>query len=93
MSTEIIYKDSVIETLEAGDTTTLHTKDTTLTDDLIIKTAGGAGGTDSPLPIEVDTETEMNSLLETAEPGSVYKYTGSSGTYAHGALYVLEESK
>lgn len=48
---------------------------------------------DSPLPIEVSTESQMNSLLNTAEVGSVYKYTGTSGTYENGALYVVEESE
>lgn len=46
---------------------------------------------DSHLPIEVATEVEMNALLETAEIGAVYKYTGESGTYENGALYVVEE--
>lgn len=46
---------------------------------------------DNPLPIEVSTEAEMTALLETAEIGSVYKYTGETGTYENGALYVVEE--
>lgn len=46
---------------------------------------------DSPLPIEVATEAEMASLLETAEVGSVYKYVGETGVYENGALYVVEE--
>lgn len=45
---------------------------------------------DSPLPIEVSTEAEMTALLESGEVGGVYKYTGTSGTYENGALYVLE---
>lgn len=48
---------------------------------------------DSPLPIQIATEAEMTALLETAEVGSVYKYTGESGTYENGALYVVEESE
>lgn len=47
--------------------------------------------TDSPLPIEVSTEAEMTALLESGEIGGVYKYTGTTGTYENGALYVLEE--
>lgn len=47
-------------------------------------------GEDSPLPIEVSTEVEMNALLSTAEVGSIYKYTGTTGTYENGALYVVE---
>lgn len=49
---------------------------------------------DSPLPIEIATETEMTALLETAEVGSVYKYTGTTTSkYENGALYVVEESE
>lgn len=46
--------------------------------------------TDSPLPIEVATADEMTALLETAEVGAVYKYTGTSDAYENGALYVVE---
>lgn len=48
---------------------------------------------DDPVPTEVKTEAEMTALLETADVGSVYKYTGESGTYENGALYVVEESE
>ena len=49
---------------------------------------------DSPLPIEVTTATEMNTLLETAEVGAVYKYTGeTTGTYKNGVLYLVKENK
>lgn len=41
-------------------------------------------------PSEISTEAEMMALLETAEVGSVYKYTGTSGTYENGAYYVVE---
>ena len=48
--------------------------------------------TDSPLPIEVSTEAEMNALLETAEVGAIYKYTGeTTDTYENGAWYAVEE--
>lgn len=47
---------------------------------------------DTALPIEVATEAEMTALLETAEVGSVYKYTGTTGTYENGALYVVESA-
>ena len=58
----------------------------------IFKGVNGGGGTvvDSPLPIEIATEAEMTALLETAEVGSIYKYTGTTGTYENGALYVVE---
>lgn len=52
----------------------------------------GESGTDSPLPIEVSTEAEMTALLESGEIGGIYKYTGETGTYENGALYVLEEA-
>lgn len=48
---------------------------------------------DSALPIEVSTEAEMTALLESGEVGGVYKYTGETGTYENGALYVLEVSE
>lgn len=48
---------------------------------------------DSPLPTEIATDVEMTAILENdeTEVGSVYKYTGESGTYENGALYVVEE--
>lgn len=46
--------------------------------------------TDSPLPTEVATEAEMTALLSSGTVGGVYKYTGTTGTYENGALYVLE---
>lgn len=52
----------------------------------------GESGTDSPLPIEVSTEAEMTALLGSGEIGGIYKYTGETGTYENGALYVLEEA-
>lgn len=48
-----------------------------------------AGGS----PIEISTEEEMTALLETAEIGTIYKYTGESGIYENGALYVVEEGE
>lgn len=47
--------------------------------------------TDSPLPIEVSTEEEMSALLTNGEVGSVYKYTGTTGTYENNALYEITE--
>ena len=53
--------------------------------------AAQIGQTDSPIPIEVATESEMTVLLEKATIGSVYKYTGeSTDTYENGALYIVE---
>lgn len=50
----------------------------------------GSVGVDSPLPIEVASEIAMNALLSSGTVGGVYKYTGTTGTYENGALYVLE---
>ena len=45
---------------------------------------------DSPLPIEVPTETEMNALLSNGEVNGVYKYAGeTTDSYENGALYML----
>lgn len=44
-------------------------------------------------PKEISTEAEMNTLLTTAEVGSVYKYVGTTGTYEKGALYMIEVDK
>lgn len=41
-------------------------------------------------PISVSTEADMTALLESGNVGSVYKYTGTTGTYENGAYYVLE---
>lgn len=41
-------------------------------------------------PIDVATEEEMTSLLATADVGTIYKYTGDSGTYENGAFYMVE---
>lgn len=58
---------------------------------VIVNVEGGGG---SYLPPEIATEAEMTALLETAELGSVYKYTGeTTDLYENGALYVVEESE
>lgn len=41
-------------------------------------------------PIPVASESEM---IENAEVGSVYKYTGESGTFENGAMYFVEEGE
>ena len=97
LAVEITYKDKVIN-LFAGQTARLHNADGSnfgFTEDLVVRAneVEMPETTDSPLPIEVATESEMNSLLTTAEVGAVYKYTGTSGTYESGALYVIEESE
>lgn len=51
--------------------------------------------TDSPLPIEVATESDMLDIIinaTTDDVGAVYKYTGTTGMYESGALYIIEVS-
>lgn len=53
-------------------------------DEYVLSTATG-------LPIEIATEAEMEKQLETAEFGSVFKYTGTTTTkYENGELYIVE---
>ena len=87
------YNGSVVATIPNGNTATLPIADKKMKTDIVITVPEGeGGGTDSPLPIEVSTEAEMTELLTSGEVGGVYKYTGTTGTYENGALYVLEES-
>ena len=48
----------------------------------------------SPLPIEVSTEDEMTVILASAteaDIGAIYKYTGTTGKYTSGSLYIITE--
>lgn len=49
----------------------------------------------SPLPLEVKTETEMDSILTNAtfmDVGAVYKYVGrTTSKYTKDALYIIGE--
>lgn len=85
---KVTYNDAVIASLEGGNIAMLQCAGKKMIDDIIV-TAPEIEN--SPLPIEVATEEEMNALLETAEIGNIYKYTGETGTYENGALYVVEE--
>ena len=90
MSVEIKYNGSTIANLESGQTATLPCSGKKMVSDLEVIASQAA---DSPLPIEVATEDTMNALLETAEVGAVYKYTGTTtDTYESGALYVVEKA-
>jgi hypothetical protein len=88
--TTIIYNDSLVASFGVG-TATLPVKDLKMKTDIVITVPEAESGTDSAIPIEVSTEAEMTALLTSGEVGGVYKYTGTSGTYENGALYVLEE--
>lgn len=92
MSISIKYKDNIVVTADSGDTITIHCTNKKFSEDLVIESsASGSSSADSPLPVEVSTEAEMTALLTSGEVGGVYKYTGTTGTYQNGALYVLEE--
>lgn len=85
----ITYNGNIIASLEGGNIATLQCAGKKMIDDIIVTTPEIE---DSPLPIEVATEEEMNALLGTAEIGDIYKYTGeTTDTYENGALYVVEE--
>lgn len=88
--TEASVKAKIQRLITAANTLT-GKSDTDLTGAMRSLAMGyGQGGEDSPLPIEVATESEMTALLTTAAVGSVYKYMGTTGTYENGALYIVE---
>lgn len=87
MSTKIEYNGSVVATVEGGNVATLPVKDKKMKSDIIVTVPEAD---DTALPIEVATEAEMTAFLESGEVGGVYKYTGTTGTYENGTLYVLE---
>jgi hypothetical protein len=89
MLVTIEYDGSDVATFEGGNTATLPIKDKKMATDIIVTVPEA---TDSALPTEISTEAEMTALLESGEVGGVYKYTGTTGTYENGALYVLEEA-
>lgn len=91
MATKVEYNGSVVATIPNGNTATLPIADKKMKSDIVITVPEAESGTDSPLPTEVSTEAEMTALLTSGEVGGVYKYTGTTGTYENGALYVLEE--
>lgn len=85
----ISYNENVIASLGAGQSATLQCNGKKMVGDVKVTAPEVV---DNPLPIEISTADEMNALLETAEVGSVYKYTGeTTETYENGALYVVEE--
>ena len=42
------------------------------------------------VPIEISTDAEMEAVLTSDNVGKVYKFTGTTGTYTNGDLYVVE---
>lgn len=87
---KVTYNNAVIASLEGGNIATLQCAGKKMIDDI---TVSAPEIENSPLPIEVATEEEMNALLETAGIGDIYKYTGETGVYENGALYVVEEGE
>lgn len=47
------------------------------------------GNLNTALPIEVETESEMNEILLYGEIGGVYKFVGTSEHYITNGIYVL----
>ena len=91
MAVEIKYNDTTIANVEAGKTATLTCKDKKMKTDIII---AAPVIEDSATPVEVATADEMATLLETAEVGAIYKYTGeTTDAYENGVLYMVEEEK
>lgn len=43
-------------------------------------------------PIEISTEAGMNAVLIAANVGNAYLYTGTTGTYTNGNIYVVVET-
>ena len=41
-------------------------------------------------PIEIYTDAEMEAVLTSDNVGKVYKFTGTTGTYTNGDLYIVE---
>ena len=87
MSTKITYNSKTTEVAN-GKIATLSCSGKKMQSDIVVEVPIA---TDSSLPFIVGTENEMTALLESGEVGGVYKYTGTTGTYENGALYVLEE--
>lgn len=86
------YDGEVVATIPSGNKATIPVANKKMKTDIVITVPEAeSGGTDSAIPTEVSTEAEMTALLTSGEVGGVYKYTGTTGTYENGALYVLEE--
>lgn len=93
LTTEGKYVDKpikVVPTLEAKSVTPTAEAQVVATSDGYVGMSAVVVEPYAPIPIEVATEAEMTALLTSGEVGGVYKYTGTTGTYENGALYVLE---
>ena len=81
---------------KANDTTGKSDTDLTSGVNSLIAGYGNSSGTiDSPKPIEISSESDMLDIIINAtadDVGAVYKYTGTTGIYENGALYIIEVS-
>lgn len=53
---------------------------------------GVTGSYKDSTPIEISTDAGMEAVLTSENVGKIYKFTGTSGTYTNGDLYVVEVS-
>ena len=44
------------------------------------------------VPIDIDNDTDMAAVLVASNVGKCYRFTGTTGTYTNGDLYIVEES-
>lgn len=86
--TKVEYNGSTVVNIENGNIATLPVKGKQMATDIVV-TAPGA--TNVPNPIEISTAAKMTALLTSGKVGGIYKYTGLTGGYENGSLYVLEE--
>lgn len=85
----ILYGGNTLASLASGQTATIQCATKRMESDVVVR----ADFTDSALPLEITTEAEMAALLESGQIGAIYKYTGETGTYENGCLYMLEVSE
>ena len=83
MSVVIKYKNSTIADVDDSCTKILKTRGTYCDDDIIVKYI-------KQTITEISTDDDMNAVLVSENAGKVYKFTGVSGTYVNGDLYIVE---
>ena len=83
MSVVIKYKNSTIADVDDSCTKILKTRGTYCDDDIVVKYI-------KQTITEISTDNDMNAVLVSENAGKVYKFTGASGTYVNGDLYIVE---
>ena len=83
MSVVIKYKNSTIADVDDSCTKILKTRGTYCDDDIIVKYI-------KQTITEISTDDDMNAVLVSENAGKIYKFTGVSGTYVNGDLYIVE---